>query len=128
MRSRRPGQLQPLVRRRTVAARRKGALPLAKRAASRLRPLFSPPVGRSKLDHRPPDNFSRPEQVNRLVDLIERDGLDRVADLALSGKRHDLAQVGITDPERAVEGLFLRHPREQLNLDAIGKQYPLARV
>jgi hypothetical protein len=48
-------------------------------------------VRRLKLDHCPPDNFSHPEQANRLVDLIEPDGLNRVADLALSGKRHDLA-------------------------------------
>src|SRR6516162_8690002 len=71
------------------------------------------PLERSKLDHCPPDNFTRPKQVNELVDLIERDGLDRVADLALSGKRHDLTQVGIIAPEGAVEGLFARNSREQ---------------
>src|SRR5262245_47805056 len=79
-------------------------------------------VGRLKLDHCPPDNCSRPEQVNRLVDLIERDGLDRVADLALSGKRHDLAQVGVAAPERAVEGLFARNSREQRDLEAVADQ------
>src|SRR5262245_30447511 len=85
-------------------------------------PFFSPPVGRLELDHCPADNFSRPEQVNRLVDLIERDGLDRVADLALSGQRHDLAQVGIAAPERAVEGLFARDSREQRDIDAVADQ------
>src|ERR1700740_422175 len=79
-------------------------------------------IERSKLDHCPPDNFTRPEQVNELVDLIERDGLDRVADLALSGKRHDLAQVGVAAPERAVESLFARNAWEQRNIDAIADQ------
>src|SRR5262249_17209868 len=85
-------------------------------------PFFPPPVGRLKLDHCPPDNFSRPEQVNRLVDLIERNGLDRVADLALSSKRHDLAQGGIVAPERAVEGLFARHSREQRDIESVADQ------
>src|SRR5262249_25989085 len=80
------------------------------------------PFRRSKLDHCPPDNFSRPKQVNILVALIERDGLDRVADLALSSKRHDLAQVGIAAPERAVEGLFARNSWEQRDIEAIADQ------
>src|SRR6516162_9243469 len=80
------------------------------------------PLERSKLDHCPPDNFTRPKQVNELVDLIECDGLDRVADLALSGKRHDLAQVGIIAPEGAVEGLFARNSREQRDIDAVPDQ------
>ena len=83
---------------------------------------LSLPLERSKLDHCPPDNFTRPEQVNELVDLIERDGLDRVADLALSGKRHDFPQVGIIAPEGAVEGLFARNSREQRDIDAVPDQ------
>src|SRR5262249_42554726 len=52
----------------------------------------------------------------------ERDGLDRVADLAMSGKRHDFAQVGVAAPERAVESLFARNAWEQRNIDAIADQ------
>src|SRR5262245_13007787 len=56
------------------------------------------------------------------VDLIEPNGLYLVADLAVSGKRHDLAQVGIAAPERAVKGLFARNPRKQRDIDAVADQ------
>ena len=72
--------------------------------------------------HCPPDDFSRPKQIDVLVDLIERDRLDRVADLPLCSKGHDLAQVGVAAPERAVKGLFTRNPREQRDIDAIADQ------
>src|SRR5262249_42000697 len=72
-----------------------------------------PPGRKSERYHCPPDDFSRPKQIDVLVDLIERDRLDRVADLPLCSKGHDLAQVGVAAPERAVKGLFTRNPREQ---------------
>src|SRR5262249_38925093 len=40
----------------------------------------------------------------------------------LSSKRHDLAQVGVAAPERAVKSLFARNPWEQRNIDAITDQ------
>src|SRR6516165_2449274 len=83
---------------------------------------LSLPLRRLVLDHCPADNVSRPEQVDGLVDLIERDGLDRVADLSSSSKRHDLAQVGIAAPERAVEGLFARNAREQRDVEAVADE------
>ena len=83
---------------------------------------FGHPIRRSVLDNCPADNCSRPEQVDGLVDLIERDGLDRVADLSSSSKRHDLAQVGIAAPELALEGLFARNAREQRDIDAVADQ------
>ena len=61
---------------------------------------------RSKFHHRPTDDFVCSQQVEILVDLLERDGLDGVADLVLSRQRHDLGQVGIVAPERTVKGLF----------------------
>src|SRR5262245_57701323 len=80
------------------------------------------PVWLCKLDPRPPDNVSRPDEVNGLVVLIEGDGLDRVADLVLSDKHQDLAQVGIAAPERAVEGLFARNAREQRDIESVADQ------
>src|SRR5262249_41095734 len=77
------------------------------------------PVSRLELDHRPPHNFSRSQSIKILIGLIERDGLYGVADLALSGKRPDLAQVGIVTPERTVEGLFAGNSRKQRDIDAI---------
>jgi hypothetical protein len=50
------------------------------------------PGRQSERYHCPPDDFSRPKQIDVLVDLIERDRLDRVADLPLRSKGHDLAQ------------------------------------
>jgi len=69
-------------------------------------------IGRSKLDNSPADNVSRSQQVEMLVDLVKSNDLDGVADLVLSSQRHDLAQVRVVAPERAVKGLFARNPRE----------------
>ena len=80
------------------------------------------PGRQSERYHCPPDDFSRPKQIDVLVDLIERDRLDRVADLPLCSKGHDLAQVGVAAPERAVEGLFARNSREQRDIDAVPDQ------
>src|SRR5262245_38057019 len=42
--------------------------------------------------------------------------------VALSSERHDLAQVCVVAPVRAVEGLFARNAREQRDIDAITDQ------
>src|SRR6516165_9075530 len=76
-------------------------------------------VGRSKLHHSPADHFSRSQQVVIFVDLAEGEHLEGVADLALSSKRHHLAQVGVVAPERAVKSLFARDAREQRDVDAV---------
>jgi len=41
-------------------------------------------VGQSKLHHSPADNFSRSQPVDIFIDLIEREHLEGMADLALS--------------------------------------------
>src|SRR5215467_7584289 len=74
---------------------------------------------RSKFYHRPTDDFVCSQQVEILVDLLECDGLDSVADLVLSRQCHDLGQVGIVAPERTVKGLFARNSREERNIDAV---------
>ena len=43
-------------------------------------------------------NFTRSQQIEMLVNLIELEGLDRVANPVLSRKRHDLHQVYIVAP------------------------------
>src|SRR5262249_32105516 len=110
------GSAQPPTRRRRGPSSPYGA------AACGNKPRQGHPARQSELDHCPPDNFSRPKQINVLVDLIERDRLDRVADLPVSSKRHDLAEVGVAAPDRAVKGLLSRNPREQRNIDAIADQ------
>src|SRR5215510_3474868 len=72
-----------------------------------------------KFHHRPTDDFVVSQQVEILVDLLERDGLDGVADLVLSRQRHDLGQVSIVPPERTVKGLFARNPGEERDIDAV---------
>ena len=59
--------------------------------------LIGPP--RLKLHYSSTDNFSSSQQVDIFVDLVEREHLEGVADLALSSERHDLAQVGVIAPE-----------------------------
>src|SRR5215468_9464322 len=76
-------------------------------------------TGRSKLHHGPADNFSRSQQVDIFVDLVEREHLEGVTDFALSSERHDLAQVVVVAPERAVKSLFARNPREERDVDAV---------
>src|SRR6516164_5403108 len=76
-------------------------------------------VGRSKLHHSPTDNFSRSQQIEIFIDLVEREHLEGVADPSLSSERHDLAQVGVVAPERAMKSLFARNPREQRDVDAV---------
>src|SRR5262249_41321252 len=73
----------------------------------------------SKLHHSPADNFSRSQQVEIFIDLVEREHLQGVADPFLSSERHALAQVGVVAPERAMKGLFARNPREQRDIDAV---------
>src|SRR5262249_39433789 len=77
---------------------------------------------RSKLHHCPADNFSRSQQLEIFVELVELEDFEGVANLVLSGKRHDLAQVGVVAPERAVKGLFARNPWEQRDVDAVANQ------
>src|SRR5215472_1427430 len=74
---------------------------------------------RSKLHHGPADNFSRSQQVDIFVDLAKREHLEGVTDFALSSERHDLTQVVVVAPERAVESLFARNSREQRDVDAV---------
>ena len=57
-------------------------------------------------DHGAADNVTGPQEIERLVDLLETDGLDRVPDLALLDERNDLAQIVVITPERAVIGVF----------------------
>src|SRR5262247_1232185 len=73
----------------------------------------------SKLHHGSADNFSRSQQVEIFVELLELEDFEGVADLVLSRQRHDLGQVGIVAPERTVKGLFARNPREERNIDAV---------
>src|SRR5262249_42198381 len=76
----------------------------------------------SELHHRAALDLPLPEQVDVFVDPVEREHLEGVADLAFSGERHDLAQVVVVAPERAVEGLFARDARKQRDVDAVADQ------
>ena len=53
----------------------------------------------SELHHCPTDNVSNSEKLDVLVELVECDGLDGVADLAVRRERHDFAHVGAIAPE-----------------------------
>src|SRR5215469_8197098 len=79
-------------------------------------------IGLSKLHHGPANNFSRSQHVDIFVDLAKREHLECVADLALRSERHDLAQVGVVAPKRAVKSLFARNAREQRDVDAVSDQ------
>src|SRR5262245_6052428 len=65
-----------------------------------------------ELHHRPSHDTAGPQPVELFVDLVEREYLERVTNLSLGHKRQNFADVGVAAPERAVENLFARHPRE----------------
>src|SRR6516225_8740289 len=77
------------------------------------------PTHRSEFHHGSSDDVVAPHEIQKLVDLLETDGLDGVLDLAFGGERHDLAEVRIVAPEGPMEGLLARHPREERDVDAI---------
>src|SRR6516162_3089077 len=77
---------------------------------------------RSKLHHSSAVDCSLSQQVDIFVDLAKREHVEGVADLVLRSERHDLAQVVVVAPERAVKGLFARNPREQRDVDAVSDQ------
>src|SRR5215470_3180952 len=66
----------------------------------------------SELHHGSANNVARSEQINVLVDFIKFEELDAVTNLVLGGKRHDLTQVRVVAPIRAMKGLFAGHARE----------------
>src|SRR5262249_13194874 len=74
---------------------------------------------RSDFHHGSSDDVVAPHESQKLVDLLESDGLDGVLDLAFGGERHDLAEVRIVAPEGPMEGLLARHAREERDVDAI---------
>src|SRR5215470_16553511 len=78
--------------------------------------------GRSKTHHRPADHVARSHPPEVLVDLIEPDDLDGVTNLGLCRKRHNLGQVGVVSPERAVKGVFLMNAWKQRDVDAIANE------
>src|SRR5262247_3111200 len=79
-------------------------------------------VRKSKFHHGPADDFPGSQQLDMLVELVELEELDGVADLVLSRQRHDLGQVGVVSPVRSVEGLLARNPGEQRDVDAVADQ------
>jgi hypothetical protein len=66
----------------------------------------------SEFHHGPANNFARSEQIKVLVDFIKFEELDAVTNLVLGGKRHDLTQVRVVAPKRAMKGVFAGHARE----------------
>src|SRR5262249_23489573 len=85
-------------------------------------------IRRSKLHHGSTDNLSSSHQVEIFVELLELEDFEGVANLALSGQRHDLSQVEVIAPERAMKGLFTRNPREQRDVDAVAHHSHIAIV
>src|SRR5215467_10953436 len=83
---------------------------------------------RSELHHRPADDLSRSQPLDVLGHLIERENVHCVANLVLGSQRHDLAQIRVVAPERAVQSLFTRNPRKQRDVDAIADQSHIAIV
>src|SRR5215471_14613970 len=69
-------------------------------------------IVRSELHHSSANNVARSEQINVLVDFIKFEELDAVTNLVLGGKRHDLTQVRVVAPIRAMKGLFAGYARE----------------
>src|SRR5262249_7922747 len=61
-------------------------------------------------------------QVELFVDPVEREYLERVTDLALGHEGQSFADVGVVSPERAVENLFARYPREEWDVDPVADQ------
>src|SRR5215831_15956308 len=69
-------------------------------------------IVQSELHHDSPNNFSRSQPIKIFVELVEPDDRDGMTNLAFSRKCHDLAQIGVIAPERAVKDLFVGNPRE----------------
>src|SRR5262245_31263982 len=69
-------------------------------------------IVQSELHHGSANNGALSEQINVLVDFIKFEKLDAVTNLVLGGKRHDLTQVRVVAPIRAMKGLFAGHARE----------------
>src|SRR5262249_4092889 len=71
-------------------------------------PLLPAPLARSysslatELHHGPSHDVAGSQQVELLVDLVERAWLERVKDLAPGHERQNFADVGVVAPERAV--------------------------
>src|SRR5262249_55599067 len=76
----------------------------------------------TELHHGPSHDVAGPQQVELFVDLVEREYVERMTDLAMGHKRQNFADVGVVAPERAVENLFARHPREEWNVDPVADQ------
>src|SRR5215831_11181902 len=76
----------------------------------------------SKLHHGSTDNSPSSQQLEIFIDLVEREDFEGVANLALRGKRHDFGQVDVAAPERTVEGLLARNPREKRDVYAVADQ------
>src|SRR5215831_12885363 len=76
----------------------------------------------SKLHHGSTDNSPSSQQLEVFVDLVEREDFEGVANLAVRSKRHDFCQVDVAAPERTVEGLFARNPREKRDVNAVADQ------
>src|SRR5499425_1695068 len=87
-----------------------------------------PASRRSELHHRSADDLSRSQPLDVLGHLIERENVHCVANLVLGSQRHDLAQIRVVAPERAVQSLFTRNPRKQRDVDAIADQSHIAIV
>ena len=68
--------------------------------------MESHPTLPPELHHSSANNVARSEQIKVLVDLIKIEELDAVTNLVLGGKRHDLTQVCVVAPKRAMKGLF----------------------
>src|SRR5262245_46941423 len=77
------------------------------------------PSDASKLHHGSTDNLSSSQQLEIFVDLVELEDFEGVANLALRSKRHDFGQVDVAAPERTVEGLLVRNPREKRDVHAV---------
>src|ERR1700758_2222312 len=69
-------------------------------------------VARSEHHHTSPNNLALSEQLKLLADVIKSEHLDGVTNLVLSGKGHDLAQICVVTPKRAMKSFFAGYARE----------------
>ena len=69
-------------------------------------------AGKSELHHGSANNVALSQQIKVLVDFIKWEDLEDVTNLVLGGKRHNLTQVRVVGPKRAMKRLFAMHARE----------------
>src|SRR5262249_16035830 len=95
---------------------------IAEQSVDRLTARMTRHAARSEHHHGSANDVARSEQIEGLVDVSKFEGLDGVTNLLLGGKRHDLTEVRVVAPKRAMKGLFAGYAGEERYIDAIADQ------